>query len=257
MEKLSVLLPTYNEAAKIRRCLESVKWADEILVTDSYSDDGTLEIAREYGARIIQHEYINSARQKNWAIPQCRYEWVLQIDADEILEPELIEEIQGILAHPVAGVDGYRMPFKHHVMGRWMKTMGLYPECHLRLFRRDVGRFQDREVDAHVTVPGEVRMCRNHFLHYGVDNISQRLRGLDRYTRYEADERFKQGRTFSIPTMVIRSIGVFFYLFIWKRGFTEGMRAFLLCAHRADFVFWTYAKLWEKSHKPSSGGTSS
>jgi hypothetical protein len=161
----------------------------------------------------------------------------------------LIDEIREILAHPIAGVDGYRMPFKHHMIGRWIKSMGLYPEYHLRLFRRDVGRFQDREVDAHVVVPGDVRTCKNHFLHYGVDSISQRLRGLDRYTRYEADERYKQGRRFSVPSILVRSIGVFFYLFLWKRGFTEGMRGLLLCAHRADFVFWTHAKLWEKSLK--------
>src|ERR1035438_9479279 len=140
MEKLSVLLPTFNEAPKIRRCLDSVKWADEILVVDSFSDDATLEIAREYGARIIQHEYINSANQKNWAIPQCRCEWVLQIDADEILEPLLIDEIREILAHPTACVDGYRMPFKHHVIGQWMKSMGLYPEYHLRSEERRIGK---------------------------------------------------------------------------------------------------------------------
>src|SRR3990170_296878 len=100
MPKLSILLPTYNEERNIEACLESIKWADEILVVDSYSTDRTLEIARYYGARIVQHEYINSAKQKNWAIPQCAHEWVFQIDADERLSPELQVEIQQILQHP-------------------------------------------------------------------------------------------------------------------------------------------------------------
>src|SRR5258708_36958369 len=99
-EKLSVLLPTYNNAAIVRATLESVKWADEILVVDSFSTDATLDICREYGARIIQHEYINSAKQKNWAAPQCTHEWVLQIDTDEVLEPGLQEEVAGASAGP-------------------------------------------------------------------------------------------------------------------------------------------------------------
>src|SRR5258705_2751557 len=94
---ISILLPTFNSAATVRETLESVKWADEILVVDSFSTDRTLEICREYGARIIQHEYLNSARQKNWAAPQCRNDWVLQIDTDEILESGTREEIEDAL----------------------------------------------------------------------------------------------------------------------------------------------------------------
>lgn len=100
MPKLSILLPTYNEENKVEACLESVKWADEILVVDSYSTDRTLEIVQRYGARVIQHEYINSAKQKNWAIPQCSYEWVLQMDSDERLEPVLQREMQQLLKRP-------------------------------------------------------------------------------------------------------------------------------------------------------------
>src|SRR5690242_15504604 len=103
---VSVLLPTYNCAPIVRATLETIKWADEILVVDSFSTDGTLDICREYGARIIQHEYIQSANQKNWAIPQAAHEWVLQIDTDEVLEPGLREEIEAVLESPPTGVDG-------------------------------------------------------------------------------------------------------------------------------------------------------
>ena len=134
--KLSVLLPTFNNAGIVRAALESVRWADEILVVDSYSTDNTLDICREYGARIIQHEYVQSAKQKNWAIPQCAHQWVLQIDTDEVLEAGLREEIQAVLESPPAGVDGFRINFKHQVLGQWVRVCGLYPEYHLRLFRR-------------------------------------------------------------------------------------------------------------------------
>jgi len=227
-------------------CLESLKWADEILVVDTFSTDQTLNIAGTYGARIIQHEYINSAKQKNWAIPQCNNEWVLQIDADERLEPQLQNEIRNVLANPAADIDGYKINFKHHILGKWVKHTGLYPEYHLRLFRRDLGRFQDREVDAHVTVPGKVGTLQGHIMHYGVESLSQRLRSIDRYTRYEADEREKQGRHYSWFNIMMRPVAAFTYYFIYKQGFLDGVRGLALSVLKADFVFWTYAKLWEK-----------
>lgn len=255
MAKLTVLLPTYNEEAMIVDCLESVKWADEILVVDSYSTDRTLESARQYGARIIQHEYINSAKQKNWAIPLCEFEWVLQMDADERLEPSLQAEIRGLIKNPPNDVDGYRINFKHHLFGKWIKHAGLYPEYHLRLFRRDVGRFQDLEVDAHVVVPGRVETLHGHILHFGMESISHRLGFIDRYTRYEADEREKRGRRFSIFNITMRPLAAFTYYYLYRLGFLEGIPGLILAAHKADFVFWTYAKLWEKKEIGSAQGS--
>ncbi len=246
MEKLSILLPTFNEENTILDCLESVKWADEILVVDSYSTDRTLEIVKKYGARVIQHEYINSAKQKNWAIPQCAHEWVLQIDADERLEPELQQEIIEILKNPPVDVDGYRINFKHHVLGKWVRYAGLYPEYHWRLFRRDMGRFQDREVDAHVIVPGRVNTLRGHFLHFGVESVSQRLHSIDRYTRYESDEREKQGRRFTWFNIIFRPVAAFAITYFYELGVLAGIRGLIISVYKAEFVFWTYAKLWEK-----------
>ncbi len=242
---LSVLLPTFNNEQNIRDCLESVKWADEILVGDSFSTDRTLEIAREYGARIIQHEYVNSAAQKNWAIPQCAHEWVLQIDTDERLEPGLREEIQATLQHPPDGIDGYRMPFKHHILGKWVRVAGLYPEYHLRLFRREVGRFEDKEVHAHVRVPGQIGTLRHHILHYGMTSISKQLSNLDRYSRYQADQLYKRGKRFHWYHLVLRPLAIFGYYYFWQRGFTAGYRGFLISAISATFDFWSHAKLWE------------
>lgn len=242
---ISVLLPTYNCANIVRNTLESVKWADEILVVDSFSTDATLDICREYGARIIQHEYINSAKQKNWAIPQCAHEWVLQIDTDEVLEPGLWEEIEEVLSTCSDMYDGFRMPFKHHVLGQWITVCGLYPEYHLRLFRRDVGRFEDKEVHAHVKVPGPVGILKHHILHYGMPNISKQLRNLDRYTRYQADELRKRGKTFHWWQLIFRPLFLFMRCFVWQQGFRAGYRGLLVAALNATFDFWVHAKLWE------------
>ena len=246
MAKLSVLVPTYNEESTLEACLQSVQWADEILLVDSYSSDHTLDIAHQYGARIIQHKYINSAKQKNWAIPQCTYEWVLQIDADERLEPALQLELQKILQDPPAEMDGYIGATKNHVLGKWLKVADAWPDSRLRFFRRDKGHFEDKEVDARVIVPGKTAQLKNHVFHFGMETISRKLSQLDRYTRYEADEREKRGRHYSFFNIIFRSLAVFLYYYIYKLGFLGGVRGLIVSAYKTDFVFWTYAKLWEK-----------
>jgi len=243
--RISILLPTFNNAATVRDTLESVKWADEILVVDSFSTDRTLQTCEEYGARVIQHEYINSAKQKNWAVSQCENEWVLQIDTDEALEPDAIEEIERALESVDSTVDAFRLPRKNHVLGRWVRRAGIYPDYQIRLFRRDAGRWNEREVHAHLNVPGEIKTLSFHLLHYGMPNISKQLRNLDRYTRYEADELRKNGISFGWTRATVRPWLVFLKRYVWERGFLEGWRGFVLCAYLAIYYFLTQAKLWE------------
>jgi glycosyltransferase involved in cell wall biosynthesis len=243
--RLSILLPTFNNAATVRETLESVKWADEILVVDSFSTDTTLDVCREYDARVIQHEYINSAKQKNWAVAQCAHEWVLQIDTDEILEQGARKEIETSLSSVGSEVEAFRLPRKNHVLGRWMRHAGVYPDYQTRLFRRDAGRWIEREVHAHVQVAGQVRTLQSHILHFGMPNISKQLRNLDRYTRYEADELYKKGRQFRWTSVTIRPWLVFLDRYVRQRGFAEGWRGFIVCAYIAIYVFLSQAKLWE------------
>jgi len=243
--RISILLPTFNSAAFVRDTLESVKWADEIMVVDSFSTDRTLEICQEYGARIVQHEYINSAKQKNWILPQCRHEWVLQIDSDETLEPGLREEIEEALASHSGDARAFRLPRKNHVLGRWMRHAGIYPDYQTRLFRRDYGSWIEREVHAHVQVSGEVRTLKHHIMHYGMPNISKQLRNLDRYTRSEADELRKQGVRFGWSRLIVRPWGVFFHRYVWLKGFLDGWRGFIVCGYFTIYDFLSQAKLWE------------
>lgn len=242
--RISVLLPTYNSTEIIRPTLESVKWADELLVVDSYSTDGTLDICREYGARIIQHEYVNSAAQKNWAVAKARHEWILQIDTDETLEEGLKGEIETVI-DAAPEVHAFRIPRKNFMLGKWMRFGRIYPDYQTRLFRKEYGRWQDREVHAHLQVPGRVGVLKSHILHSSMQNISKQIRNLDRYTRYEADELRKRGKRFAWWNLVFRPPAVFAYQFFWHQGFRSGYRGLLYAVLAASYVFWTHAKLWE------------
>ncbi len=204
-----------------------------------------MDICREFGARIIQHEYINSAKQKNWAAPQCSHEWVLQIDADETLEEGLKEEIlKSVL---LAGEDTYafRMPRKNFVLGVWSKQAGLYPDHQTRLFRRDQGKWIEREVHAHVLVAGKIETLKGNILHQGMPHLTNQLRNLDRYTRYEADELKKNNKKFHWSRLFIFPFLVFLHRYLWQQGWRDGWRGLFICTYLAVYAFFMYAKLWE------------
>jgi hypothetical protein len=194
---------------------------------------------------VIQHEYINSAKQKNWAAPQCQHEWVLQIDTDEVVSAELRQEIEAALAAVPSDVDAFRIPRRHEMLGRWVRYGGVYPDYEMRLFRRDRGRWREREVHAHLEVPGRTGTLRNPILHFGMPHISKPLRNLDRYTRYEADELRKNGKRFRIVDLILKPPLLFAYRYIWLQGFRDGTRGLILAAYLAAYAFLSYAKLWE------------
>lgn len=243
--RITALIPTFNNEKIIHRCLESVKWADEILVVDSFSTDKTLEIARAYAARIIQHEYRNSATQKNWAIPQCKYEWILQMDTDEDLEEGAVAEIRDAVDRAHVDFDAFRLPRKNYIFRKPLEVSNLYPDYQLRLFRREVARFEHKEVHAHLRVPGKVGTLHHHIKHFSMPTITKQLSHLDRYSRYQAKELSKRGRRFRWHHLVVRPLFVFAYFFLWKRGFLAGSRGVMVSAIATAMDFWSYAKLWE------------
>ncbi len=243
---LTVLIPCYNNQDIVERCLASVSWADEILLCDSFSTDRTLDIAQHYGVRIIQHEYTNSAKQKNWAIPQAGHPWVLLVDTDEVVPDELRSEIQAFLENPPVGVDACRVARCNMILGQWIPDLNLWPDYVTRLFRRDVARYVEKEVHADIVVPGAVHTLQTALIHHGTPYFAKQIGYLDRYTRYQADEYyFKLGRRFSWRRALTRPPGAFLYYFIAKRGYRHGFRGFFLSAHAAIYSFYTYAKLWE------------
>jgi len=242
---LSILLPTFNCALTVRATLESVKWADEILVVDSFSTDETREICLEYGARILQHEYVNSAKQKNWAVLQCTHSWVLQMDSDEMLESGLRDEIEAALAVATTPPVAYRIPRKNFFWGECLRHGGNYPDYQTRLFRRDAGRWQEREVHAHLQVTGKVGVLHHHLLHDDWTVLAKPLHNLNRYTRYEADELFTRGVRPHWHDLILRPWGVFLYSYFWLQGFRDGWRGFVFAVYMAFYIFLARAKLRE------------
>jgi glycosyltransferase involved in cell wall biosynthesis len=252
LAKISVLVPTWNNGSTLAAALESVRWADELVIIDSFSTDSTLAVARRYGARILQHEYINSARQKNEAIPQCAHEWVLQLDSDETLELGAEEEIRAKIADTTQDTHAFCLRRKNFVWGEWVKVANLYPDFQTRFFQRDLGRFEDKEVHARIVVPGRTDVLEHHILHQGMTCISKQLGNLDRYARYQAQEMFKRRKRFAWHQLGLRPLAAFGYYFFLKRGFQAGARGFAVAALDASFVFWSYAKLWELEQRGSS-----
>jgi glycosyltransferase involved in cell wall biosynthesis len=254
--KITALLPTCNEQANIEACIASVAWADEIFVVDSFSKDSTPELARAAGARVVQHEYVNSATQKNWAIPQCTHEWVLVVDSDERITPALRDEILAVLATasatPAAVQDGYRITRLNHFMGRRVRFCGWQDDSCLRLFRRDKGLYQDREVHADVIIQGgRVGSLRHKMLHYTFTSFEQYMRKFDRYTTWAAGDRGRRTSRVHWWHLTLRPLGRFFKQYILKLGVLDGITGLIICLLAAFSVFLKYAKLWERQQKGS------
>ncbi|PJF35222.1 MAG: glycosyltransferase family 2 protein [Candidatus Thermofonsia Clade 1 bacterium] len=245
-EKVSVLIPTFNNEALLPDLLDDVKWADEIVVVDSFSTDQTVAICQARGARILQRRYTVSAEQKNWAIPQCTYEWIFAVDSDERVPLALQAEIQALLANGIPNdVDAFRVARRNFFLGHWMRTMSLYPDYQVRLFRKSVCRFEEKAVHAHMQVPGKVLTLQTPLDHYATPMLSKQINVLDRYSTYKAGELYAQGKRFRWHNVLIRPLAVLLYMFLWQGGFREGFRGFFVAFHTAAYVFFTHAKLWE------------
>jgi len=241
---LSVIIPTYNEEATLRGCLESVRFADEILVVDSFSSDATVRLAREAGARVLQHEYVYSARQKNWAIPQAAHEWVLLVDSDERVPPALRDEILALLASGPRH-DGYWILRANHFLGRRMKRCGWGTDRVIRLFRRDVSRYQDREVHAEIDLPGPLPVLRHALEHHSFRSFRQYWRKIQLYSEWGAAQLYKEGRRAGLLQILGRPVTRFLKMYIVRLGFLEGLHGLVLSLLGAFTVYLKYARLWE------------
>lgn len=251
--KLSVLIPSYNSENYIRGALESTKWADEVIVYDSDSRDKTLDIVREYGAKVIQHEYHNSADEKNWAIKKCSHEWVLIVDTDEVLEAGLQKEIQEKLRQEEIPENGFRIPRKNFIYRKWVRQGGIYPDYQLRLFRRETGRYETRFVHAHLLIQGGVGVLKQHLLHEGFKNMAVWINKLERYSNYEAEELTRQGKKFQLRRVTLYPLLVFVRNYFIRLGFLEGPRGLMLAGLDAIYYFMMYAKLYEWENIGKSG----
>lgn len=241
---ISVAIITLNEEGNIRACLESVKWAEEIVVCDSGSSDRTLAIAAEYGARTFQDPWRGFAAHKNLAVERTQHPWVLSLDADERVTPELQREIEAVLGDPAAW-DGYLIPRRSYFLGRWIRGCGWYPDESVRLFRRDRGRFAERSVHEMVVVKGRLGRLTAALEHFTYDSISAFLLRMDRYSTLAAEELYRAGRLTRASDLTLRPLWTFLRMFLVQGGWREGWRGLVLSGLYASYVFSKYAKLWE------------
>lgn len=242
MNKLTAIIPTGNEEKHIREAILSVSFADEILVVDSYSTDNTVAIARENGARVIQREYGNSASQKNWAIPQATHEWILLLDADERVNELLREEIQQTLQKPTA--DGYWIYRQNHFMGRKINYSGWQGDKVIRLFRRSLSRYEDKEVHAEVLVKGQVGKLRHKLDHFTYKSLEHFLSKADRYTTWGAYDRVNRSGSVSAYHLFLKPLFTFVKKYFFQLGILDGKVGFILAAHSGYYIFLRSLKLW-------------
>ncbi len=244
MASVSVIIITLDQESHIVPCLETVRWADEIVLVDSGSRDRTLELARGFTDRIFTIDWPGFGAAKNYALDQARGDWVLSLDTDErvseALRREILSAVQG--GGPYAG---YRIPRKNYFGGRWIKRLGWYPDYTLRLFRRGQGRFREREVHEEVVVAGPVGFLRNPLDHYSYGSVSEYLARQDRYARLAAREMLREGRRPMPGELVWRPLSHFFKLYLLRLGFLEGRLGYTLAVLSSLYNFLKYYYLRE------------
>lgn len=253
MLDLTILIPTFNNENSLAKLLDSLIWVPNILIVDSFSTDRTLLLARERNIRVVQNHYLNSATQKNWALQFINTEWTLQLDTDEILEDGAKNVISNAILVYGDSIDCFRFPRKNHVLGKWIKYGGIYPDYENRLFKTKKGSWFNREVHSNIRVSGKYMILDTHILHYGMPNITKQLKNIDRYTRYEADELLKKNIKFSYFKWIFFPLFIFLHRYLYLQGFRDGWRGYFLALYASFYYFIYYSKYKElkllKLHK--------
>jgi glycosyltransferase involved in cell wall biosynthesis len=249
---LSVVIITKNEEANIGRTLESVQWAEEWIVVDSGSTDRTREIARQHGARVFEEEWKGYAAQKNSAIAKASCDWVLSLDADEHVSPELAENIRHVVnvsEGPSAAV-GYFVARRNFFLGRWIRHGGFYPDRKLRLFRRGSGEFVERAVHETMRVNGETVTISGDLVHNAYPTLTSYIETMNQYSTLAADvlvreRRVRRSLPWFFANVRLRPVLNFIRNYFFRGGFLDGREGFLLHWYHNVYVSWKYAKAWE------------
>lgn len=224
-------------------------WADEIVVADSQSTDDTKKIASEFTQKIFDIEWEGYGKAKNFAKDKASHQWILSVDADEVVTQDLKEEIQKITKSEDS-LNGYYIPRKSNFLGKWIKHGGWYPDYVLRLFKKDKATFNQSMVHEKVQVEGRIGYLKNDLLHYTDPSFDHYLEKLNRYTSLGAEELFRMGKRAHLFDLIFRPGAVFLKMYFVRKGFLDGFSGFILAASSAFHVFSKYVKLWHFSSAP-------
>jgi len=240
---LSVIIITKNEAERIEACLKSVTFADEIIVVDSGSTDGTVDICRRYTDQVIVTDWPGFGPQKNRGLERARGKWILSIDADEVVTDLLREEILQVVRQTGSEPAGYRMPRASRYVGQVMRHGKWWPDYVTRLVRHGRARFTDVLVHERLVVDGKIGTLRGHFDHHSLPDFEAVLARIDRYSTAAAQMKHRAGKRSSLFRAILQGLLTFLDMYILRRGFLDGRRGFMAAVSNAEGMYYRYLKL--------------
>ncbi len=252
---VTVTIITLNEEEKIANAIKSVSWSKEVLVVDSGSTDKTREIATRLGAKVLVHAWQGYGQQKNFAQDHASYDWVLNIDADEAVSPELSTEIFRVFQDGPDGQprsSGFLVPRKTYYLGRWIQYGGWYPNYLVRLVDRKQARWTEPFVHEELQVRGEVQKFSAPLLHDAFSSIEDQIMTNLKFSRLGSEDLKRKGKKASLSRLILKPIGKFFETFFLKRGFLDGLPGFIISVNAAHSMFLKYAYLNESEIKRES-----
>lgn len=244
MNKLTAIIPAGNEILNIEAAIASVSFADEILVVDSNSTDGTYDLALANADKVIKREYVNSASQKNWAIPQAKHEWILLIDADERVTPELKDEVLNILQNNNPEHVAYWIGRNNHFMGEQVRFSGWRNDKVIRLFKRDLCRYENKRVHAEIIPDGSLGKLKNKLYHNTYISLDSYLIKMNRYAWLQAQDYDKKTGVLTPYHFIVKPLWRFFKHYIIQLGFLDGLVGFTIAWIQIYIVFMRYVKIW-------------
>ncbi|RLC46307.1 MAG: glycosyltransferase family 2 protein [Candidatus Cloacimonadota bacterium] len=242
---LSVVIITKNEENNIKRCLQSVKWADEIVVVDTGSTDRTLEICEKYGCHIIETEWLGFGKTKQLGVNCAANDWILSIDADEEVTSELTEEIRQLLSKDNLK-NGYRIKRTSFYLKKWIRYSGWNRDYPLRLFNRKYGNFNENFVHESVRIRGKIGKIDKVLRHYTYPNLTTYIQKIEHYANLRAEEAVKKGKRASVFNAIFHGLFKFLKMYLLNTGFLDGTVGLVLSINSAFSVYLKYLKIWER-----------
>ena len=244
--KISAVIIAFNEDEKIARAIESVNWADEILIVDSESTDRTREISESLGAKVLRQDWLGFSKQKQFAVDAAAHDWIFSLDADEQVSEDLAAEIESLKSSEHLA-DGYRVPRLSYYLNRPIRHSGWYPDWQLRFFDRRKGRWKDVLIHESVEIDGSIAKLRGDILHFSVENAAHHHRMIgERYAPLAAEQMFRQGRRTSVLKIMTAGLTTFLQTYFLKLGILDGLPGFCIARFAAHHAFLKHLILWER-----------